>query len=81
MVIEPDRSLATHLSLPVWNPVSGASMVTCVPGAQNSLGRHISCRLSSQPHDPSVLGLVVTETACSRTYGRKARRPGSGSPA
>nr|WP_252974178.1 hypothetical protein [Janibacter melonis] len=32
MVIVPETSLPTHLSSPVWKPVSGASRVTVVPG-------------------------------------------------
>lgn len=62
MVNEAWSSLATHLSGPVCTPVSGAFTLTLVPGRQYSAGRHMSWRLSSQPHAPVVAGTVFTDT-------------------
>src|SRR5665811_1745158 len=64
-------SPAIHLSSPVCKPCSGVDRVTLVPGVQKSLGRHISCRLSSQPQAPCCSGTVVTLTRFS-TSARSA---------
>src|SRR3954447_4091807 len=57
-----EASLPTYLPSPVWTPVRGVDNVTRVPGLQKAAGRHISCRLSSQPHEPRCRGEVVTLT-------------------
>ena len=69
MVNPPDSSLPTHLVSPVCTPARGADTVTFVPGAQKSLGRHMSCRLSSHPQLPSTAGSVVTVASLS-TWAR-----------
>ena len=53
MVKLVEASLPTYLPTPVCTPVSGVDSVTRVPGFQKLAGRHISCRLSSHPHEPA----------------------------
>ena len=60
-----------HFLSPVCTPCSGVDTVTLVPGSQKLLGRHISWRLSSHPHDPCWAGTVVILTRFS-TSARRA---------
>src|SRR3954463_4120097 len=57
-----EASLPTYLPSPVWTPASGVDNVTWVPGFQKAAGRHISWRLSSQPHAPACRGELVPLT-------------------